>query len=88
MAKKSMFGPDFSLDEIPYWVGFTAGLVIVGLTLQQMQVHRLVLLLGALGGGVVVGMIFEYLWRTMMKQPPQGPPPGPPANDQRVSGGG
>ena len=41
MAKRGMFGPDFSMDEIPYWIGFTAGLVITGLILREMQVHFL-----------------------------------------------
>jgi hypothetical protein len=88
MGKNTNFGPGFSLDEIPYWIGFAAGVVICGLTLRAMGEGRsLLMLIGCMVSGVVVGFVFEFVWRGIQKQPPQGPPPGPPPNDQRVTGG-
>ncbi|MBY0231615.1 MAG: hypothetical protein K2W96_20205 [Gemmataceae bacterium] len=77
MAEKPM-----GIDDLVMYGGAGAGMIAGYLTLQAMEMNRIVCLIGGLLCGMLLGFICEQVWQRM-KAPPRGPDDGPPGGYPR-----
>jgi hypothetical protein len=65
-----MQAPQYTVNDLVYWMGMFAGIIVVFLIGRPYGVHRLLLLLGGLAVGAGLGFGMERIYRNINRPPP------------------